>query len=262
MAAMTEYLTVCEKAARAGGQVLLDWAGRFSVREKGRSDLVTEADLAAQATIRRILLAAFPEHGFLGEEGDYRESTADGFRWIVDPLDGTTNYVHGVPQFAVSIALERQGTLLAATVYDPTADECFTATVGEGARMNGRPIHVSSVDTLPQALVAVSFPTNVNRQSPDIAAFVEVLLVSQAVRRMGSAALNLAYVAAGRFDASFATDTKAWDVAAGWLLVREAGGIVTNFKGQSPTLSPARFVASSCPVLNTELLTRLAVLAS
>lgn len=259
---MTDYLTVCEQAARAGGQVLRDWAGRFTVREKGRSDLVTEADLAAQAAIREILLGAYPEHGFLGEEGDDRDSAVDGFRWIVDPLDGTTNYVHGVPQFAVSVALERQGDLLAATVYDPTAEECFTASAGAGARLNGTPISVSSVEAFSKALVAVSFPTNLTRQSPDIAAFIEVLLDSQAIRRMGSAALNLAYVAAGRFDACFATDTKSWDVAAGWLLVREAGGLVTDFRAQPATLSPARFAAAANSRLHSELLARLAVLAT
>jgi myo-inositol-1(or 4)-monophosphatase len=260
IAPMTDYLMVCEQASRAGGQVLLDWVNRFSVREKGRFDLVTEADVASQETIRGIVLGAFPDHGFLGEEGGGVEPAGSGFRWIVDPLDGTTNYVHRVPQFAVSVALECRGELIAAAVYDPTADECYTAAAGQGAFLNGRPIQVSGVDRLEHALVAVSFPANIARNAADITAFIEVLLASQSVRRMGSAALNLAYVAAGRFDGCFATETKSWDVAAGWLLVREAGGIVADVDGQPANLGRARFCAASTKSLHRELLAALEVL--
>jgi myo-inositol-1(or 4)-monophosphatase len=250
---MTDYLRVCEQAARSGGQVLLDWVDRFSIREKGPSDLVTEADLASQETIKRIVLEAFPTHGFLAEEGGFVDSPQEGWRWIVDPLDGTTNYAHRVPQYAVSIALEHAGELVAAAIYDPVAQECYTAAAGKGAFLNGRAIRVSSTSALEYALVAVSFPACVARDSIDVSAFIEALLACQAVRRMGSAALNLAYVAAGRFDAAYAAETKAWDVAAGWLLVREAGGIVTDLNGSAASLSRPRFLAASGSELHARL---------
>jgi len=250
---MPDYISICEQAARAGGQVLRDWAGRFSVRQKGPADLVTEADFASQETIREILLCQFPEHGFIGEEGSATQTDAE-FRWIVDPLDGTTNYVHGLPQYAVSIALAQGENLLAATIYDPSADECFTAMAGGGAWLNGRRIGASSVADPSEALVAVSLPAKVRREGPEIALFTDVLLGTQAVRRMGSAALNLAYVAAGRLDASYATDTKAWDVAAGFLLVREAGGVVTALDGAPVELFRPRFLASANAGLHEKLL--------
>ena len=250
---MSDYIIVCERAARAGGQVLRDWAGRFSVRHKGPADLVTEADFASQETIRGILLGEFPEHGFIGEEGDATWAEAE-FRWIVDPLDGTTNYVHGMPHYAVSIALAQGDNLLAATVYDPSADECFTAVAGGGAWLNGRRLAASSVADPSEALVAVSLPAKVRRDGAEIALFTDVLLATQAVRRMGSAALNLAYVAAGRLDASYATDTKAWDVAAGFLLVREAGGLVTALDGTPVELFHPRFLASANATLHGSLL--------
>jgi myo-inositol-1(or 4)-monophosphatase len=147
---MSEFLTVCEQAARAAGQVLLDWQGKFAVHEKGPSDLVTDADFAAQECITDVILGKFPDHVLLGEESDLAAQQAsraanDGYRWIVDPLDGTNNYVHSLPCFAVSIALEHQGQLLCGTIYDPVADECFTAAQGLGAKLNGKTIHASAV---------------------------------------------------------------------------------------------------------------------
>src|SRR5687768_15961356 len=141
---MHDYLTVCESAARAGGAVLLDWIDRFAVREKGPADLVTEADLASQNTIRDLLLSTFPDHAFLGEESSELPEDKP-YRWIVDPLDGTTNYVHQVPQYAVSVALTHQGKLLVGTVYDPVSQECFTAAAGKGAWLNGRRLEVSRI---------------------------------------------------------------------------------------------------------------------
>ncbi len=251
---MSEFIKVCEQAARAGGAVLLDWAGRFTVREKGPADLVTEADLASQAAIRSALLDRFPNHGFLAEEENASiPSRDDGYRWIVDPLDGTTNYVHGLPNYCVSIALEQHGKVLVATVYDPTAQECFTAVAGGGAFLNGKPLKVSAVERVSQALVAASLPTQVERESLEIAAFVEILLAAQAVRRLGSAALNLCYVAAGRLDAYWATATHCWDVAAGVLMVQEAGGVVTNLEGGELDLMRPRFVAASGRPLAAQL---------
>ena len=135
---MPDFTTVCEEAARAAGAILLDWRGRFKAREKGRADLVTEADLAAQEAIQKLVLGAFPDHGFVGEEDGEPVNPDAPFQWIVDPLDGTTNYVHGVPHYATSIALTREGELLSGVVFDPVADECFTAAAGEGTAAQRR----------------------------------------------------------------------------------------------------------------------------
>ncbi len=253
---MPDFLPLCEQAARAGGAVLLDWMDRFEVREKGPSDLVTEADLASQKVIRELLLNVFPSHGFLGEEG--ADERGDGaYRWIVDPLDGTTNYAHRLPQFCVSVALEKAGELIVGTVFDPLSGECFTAQKAAGAFLNGRPIRVSGVTQLANALAAVSFPARVERGSPLIQDFIEVLHRAQAVRRMGSSALNLAYLAAGRLDAYWATDTKIWDVAAGWLLVQEAGGVVTGLGGVPRDLAHPHFVSAATQQLHGQMLATL-----
>lgn len=245
---------VCEQAARRAGNVLLDWQGRFGVREKGPADLVTEADLASQQVIRERLLGEFPTHGFLGEEEDASIAPGgEGLRWIVDPLDGTTNYVHGVPHFAVSIALEQRGTLLVGAVYDPSADECFSAVAGEGAYLNGKRLAVSRTAVLSQALVAHSFAAQVRRGDPEIADFIEVLTACQGTRRMGSSALNLCYLAAGRFDAYWATTTKAWDIAAGALLVREAGGVIRAYSGGELNLEEPQLIAAATEALHAQL---------
>lgn len=249
---MSDFLAVCEQAARAGGKALESWAGRFSVREKGPADLVTEADLASQEAVRKVVLGAFPDHGFLGEEGDYVPAEKSGYRWIVDPLDGTTNYVHGVPQFAVSVALEHGSDLMAATVFDPSSGECYTAALGKGAWLNGTQLRTSAVTTADRSLVAISLPPHVQRTDKEIPAVIESVLHSQAVRRTGSAALNLAYIAAGRFDVAWATETKAWDVAAGYLLIREAGGVVTDLDGTPATLARPRFLTAATPQLHAQ----------
>lgn len=253
MTELAEYQRLCETAARAGGAVLLDWAGRFEVREKGPADLVTEADLASQKVIQDTLLGAFPMHGFLAEEDAAIPSRQDGLRWVVDPLDGTTNYVHGAPNYAVSVALEQHGKPLVGAVYDPLSEECFTAARGQGAWLNGRRLRVSPVAQMSKALIAASFASHVRRESPEVAEFITVLLAAQATRRMGSSALNLCYLAAGRYDGYWSTTTKAWDIAAGVLLVLEAGGIVTAIDGADFRLEDPRFVAACTSQLHHEL---------
>ncbi len=210
---------------------MLDWIGRIEAREKGPSDLVTQADVASQEAIRGILLSEFPQHGFISEEADNRTNIDAEYCWVVDPLDGTTNYVHQVPHFCVSLALLHRGNPIVGVVFDPVHDEFFSAVSGQGARLNGRTIHTSLVRNLSQALMAASFSAKVEPGSPEIAQFVSVLLNCQAVRRTGSAALNLAYLAAGRFDGFWALSTHSWDVAAGVLLVEEAGGVVSRLDG-------------------------------
>lgn len=253
---MPDFLAVCEQAARAGGAALLEWVAKFTVREKGPSDLVTDADLASQEAVRRVVLGAFPDHDFLSEE-EPAASPARGaqprYRWIVDPLDGTTNYVHRIPDYAVSLALERGGEILAATVFNPVHGECYTAAKGEGAFLNGQRLHASSTTELKHAVVAASFPPKIMADSPIISDFTRVLIASQSVRRTGSAALNLCYIAAGRFDAFWARDTKIWDVAAGFLLVCEAGGVMSELDGRPFCVDRPQFVAAATEPLHREL---------
>ena len=259
-----EYLKICERAARAGGRVLRDKFGTITAQFKGHKDLVTEADFESQAVIRDILLGAFPDHGFLGEESESTSQTGTDsasksrYRWIVDPLDGTINYVHGLPSFGVSIALERAGELICGTVLDPIADECFTALSGGGSFLNGHPIHVSDCPRMQDALVGVSFGYQVDPQGPEVRRFIASLMASQAVRRLGAAALNLAYVAAGRLDAYSAGSAKIWDVAAGILLIQEAGGVVTSMQGDIFRLDRPDFASAATPELHAELLDILA----
>jgi myo-inositol-1(or 4)-monophosphatase len=263
-----DYLHVCERAARAAGEVLLDWRGRFTVREKGPKDIVTDADEAAQAVIREIVLASHPDYGFLGEEDSPEQvSTSENrdiepkkylFRWVVDPLDGTVNYVHDLPSYGVSVALETCGDILAGVVFDPVLNECYSAAVGCGAYMNGREIRTSGCTVDREALVAGSLPANPARDCVEIRRFVEVLHAVQAVRRLGSAALNLCYVASGRLDGYFGSTVKPWDVAAGVLIVREAGGVVTSLDGGEFRLEYPDLTCAATPTLHAAVVEALA----
>ena len=251
---MPDYLTTCEHAVRQAAATVVDWMGKTNVRYKGRADLVTEADLAAQEVVRQIVLGSFPDHSFLGEEDTGGKPTSRAeYRWIVDPVDGTTNYAHGVPHFAVSLALEREGTPLVGAVYDPMLDECFTAVAGQGARLNGRPIRVSQTTELSDALACMGFPADLKRDSPDLLVFLEAVFQCQGIRRTGSATLNFCYLAAGRFDAIWNFATKIWDVAAGSLIVSEAGGIITAPDGSPFILEQPRYVAAATPALHGQL---------
>ncbi len=273
---LTRWLEACERAAREGGRVLGTWVGRFGVENKGPRDLVTEADRESQRAIRDILLGEFPDHAFVGEEGHafvgeegddervgrpWREGAAGGeppLTWFVDPLDGTTNYVHGYPAYCVSIALFRGDTPLVATVYDPVAEECFVAAAGLGARCNGRPIRVSAAVDLAESLVAVSFPAHPSVESAAVEDFLAALPLVRSVRRSGSTALNLAWLASGRLDAFWARRIQSWDVAAGFLLVSEAGGTLGRFAADPasppgpspiPMADPSFIAAASIPLL-------------
>ena len=243
-------------AARIAGDILMSWRDRFTVTEKSRRDVVTEADLESQQAIAALLADRFPEHGLLGEEDLCDEGTNGDFRWIIDPLDGTGNYVHGVPYFAVSIAMEYQGELAVAVVLDPSHDELFTAVRGRGTRLNGTPLSVSalSVTDLDTALVTASLPVGLSSPDhPAVARFLRVLVAAQHTQRTGSAALNLAYVAAGRHDAFFSTTLKPWDMAAGALLVTEAGGHVTSLDGGRFDVDVADLLASNGTRVHAQL---------
>jgi myo-inositol-1(or 4)-monophosphatase len=223
-----------EEAARRGAAILEHWRARFSVREKGRADLVTEADHASQLEIRNYLQSLFPTLGFLGEEDpEAKTGTIDPSvpTWVVDPLDGTANYVHDVPAYCVSIGLMAGDEPVVGVIYDPRQDELFSAAAGLGATLNGRPIRVSSVNDLCGAMLSTGFPPDPAAQERNLTQWRIFSLQTQSLRRTGSTALNLAYVAAGRFDGYWAFDNYAWDVVAGAVLVREAGGIVTRADG-------------------------------
>lgn len=249
-----DILQVCREAAQAGARELLAWRERFSVREKGAADLVTDADLASQNAVRSVIQSYYPEHGFLGEEDSDPDQLELPECWIVDPLDGTTNYVHDFPCFAVSVAYARQGKLAVGAILDPLGEECFTAAAGGGAFLNDRPIAVSNTTVLGEALVAVSFPPRPMRDAPDIQAFLEICPRCQAVRRTGSAALNLAYVACGRLDAHWAHFIHSWDSAAGVLLVEEAGGTVTAYSGGPYDLARGDYFVTATESLRREII--------
>jgi myo-inositol-1(or 4)-monophosphatase len=258
---MPGFMETCEKAVRLSGRLLLERLGTVSVREKGPADLVTEADFASQDMVRKTVLEAFPDHILIGEEDPAALSRAGrrtaeekpSYRWIVDPLDGTTNYVHQVPHFSVSLALEHEGQILVGAVYDPAADECFTAVAGEGAWLNGRQIRASRVTDLAHALCAIGFPAVTRRDSPELLLFLQALDRIQAFRRTGSASLNLCYVACGRYDVAWSFSTKIWDIAAGTLLIREAGGLVTSPDGGDLVLEEGRFLAAANERLHHQL---------
>jgi myo-inositol-1(or 4)-monophosphatase len=228
------YLAVAVEAALAAGRLQLQYFRRdLQVRKKGVVDLVTEADVAVEQDIRARVARHFPSHTFLGEEAGTGPAAAGAdFQWIVDPIDGTTNFVHGLPLFCVSIALQIEGQVNLGVVYAPVANELFTAERGEGARLNGARIHVTREASLIDALLVTGFPPQAHgAHGEQVAIFGEFLARARAVRRLGSAALDLAYVAAGRFDAFWERSLHAWDVAAGTLIVEEAGGRVTGFGG-------------------------------
>ena len=248
-----EFLEVAREAALAAGKVLQDWAEKFTVSEKGPADLVTEADLASQTVIHDILRARFPEHGFLGEEGLHSGGSRTEYRWIIDPLDGTSNYVHRFPYYAVSIGLQRRGQLIVGVIHDPTRGETFAARCRGGATLNGRPIRVSRFDRLSRAMVIASFPPGVAPDSEPIKRFLTVLPHAQTIHRSGSAALNLAYIASGRLDAFWSTSLKPWDVAAGALLVAEAGGRATTMSGRPLDIEVPDLLSSNGTGIHEEL---------
>ncbi|MDD4268135.1 MAG: inositol monophosphatase family protein [Pirellulales bacterium] len=258
---MEDFLTICEQAVRGAGAVLTGLFGRATVREKGPRDLVTEADLASQELVRQTVARAFPDHDFIGEEGqpatDGRPAGAE-YRWIVDPLDGTTNFAHGVPHFCVSLALENRGTLLVGAVFDPLRDECYTAKAGAGSWLNGEPIRTSGVADLSQSLAGFGLPNVVTPDDPDLRLFRQALGACQAIRRTGSAALNHCYVAAGRFDVAWNYGTRIWDVAAAALIVKEAGGVIDSPDGGGFLVERGRLFSAA----NRSLMEQLRQLAA
>jgi myo-inositol-1(or 4)-monophosphatase len=238
--------TLIIKAAFEAGKLLMDkFESGLRVEFKGKYDLVTEADRQAEALIIKLIRERYPDHDFLAEEGDYTETGSD-YRWIIDPLDGTTNYAHGFPWFAVSIALEVKGRLELGVVYNPYVGDFYVAERGSGAFLNERRLKVSTIDTLERSLLATGFAYDHKKcKANNYDYFTRFQKEAQACRRPGAASLDLASVAAGRFDGFWELKLKPWDLAAGILLIEEAGGLVSNFDGLPMTLESQECMASN-----------------
>jgi myo-inositol-1(or 4)-monophosphatase len=241
-------LQIAIEAALEAGKYLKENVGkiRHIDRKEGQeTNLVTEIDKKAEATIIGKIKRHYPDHDFLGEESGAAEIKSE-YRWIIDPLDGTVNYTHGLPIFCVSIGLEHKGTIVLGVVYDPSLDELFTAERGKGAWLNKKRIEVSKSATLIESLVVTGFPYTVNKNpEPDITHFRNFVVEAQAVRRLGSAALDLSYVAAGRFDGFWEGSLNPWDMAAGVLLVTEAGGTWTDYVGAPSNVYNKQMLATN-----------------
>jgi myo-inositol-1(or 4)-monophosphatase len=277
---MTQYLPEVEAIAREAGALLMGYfAGHVTIEYKGDVDLVTEADRASEKMIVERLRSRWPEHGIVGEEGARSGPGAD-FCWYVDPLDGTTNFAHGYPVFCISIGLVRNATPTSAlrlrsgqasaalvggpgekdeqlevgVLYDPTRNEMFSAERGQGATLNGKPIHVSKTKRLAESILGTGFPSHKRHKNPNIHFYHQITLRSHGVRRAGSAALDLANVACGRYDGFWEFNLNPWDTAAGALLVQEAGGRVTRFDG-SPFRLDSREVLATNGLIHQELIT-------
>lgn len=244
---MHPFLNTAVRAARDAGAIIVrnvDRIDSLDISSKARNDYVSEVDRQAEESIIKRLQKAYPEHGFLGEESG--ETSGNEYQWIIDPLDGTTNFLFGVPHYAVSIALKHRGRIEHAVIYDPIKDELFTASAGGGAMLNSRRIRVSQRKNLDGALLATGTPF---REDQDAEQFIDSLRVfmngTSGIRRAGSAALDMAYVAAGRFDGYWEFGVKPWDIAAGILLVKEAGGLAGDMDSAKNVLENGNIVAGT-----------------
>ena len=255
------FLDLAESAAIQAGNYLISQLGQVEVKEKNPGDFVTQADFESQRIIHDLINSQFPEHGFLGEEGDQStDNETTEFTWIVDPIDGTTNFIHQLPSFSVSIALRHKSKIIVGCVHDPFLGETFTAMEGSGAFLNGKKISASQATQTTGSVVVCSLPRDLTRESVELSRLVAVLCDSNAtLRRLGSAALNLCYIGCGRIDSYWSTFAKIWDIAAGALIVAESGGVITNLDGGSVDYKDIRFVASSTSELNREMISLLSV---
>lgn len=241
----SEFVPQMQEIARDAGTLLMEYfRARVKVEYKGDVDLVTVADRKSEALIRERIKAVWPEHDILGEEGGLQDQGSE-YRWYVDPLDGTTNFAHSYPVFCVSMAVEHKGERIAGVIYDPTRDEMYSAEIGGGAYLNGERMQVSKVGNLAESLVATGFPSRKRHKNPNIYFYHQITLRTHGVRRAGSAALDLANVASGRYEGFWEFNLNPWDTAAGVLLVQEAGGKVTDFSGGPFAIESRETLASN-----------------
>lgn len=259
------HLRLAVDAARAGAAELMSRRDHRVVSEKGPKDLVTDADLASQKAIRDLLVGAYPDYAFVGEEEGENDPPASVRAgdpdappcWVVDPLDGTVNFVHRLQSFAVSIGLYAAGKMRLGVIYDPTRDEMFTAIDGQGAHCNDQKMSASGCTDIEESLVACSFRAGVTADSPEVTRFVKVLEKCRSLRRLGSCALNMCYVADGRLDGYWATNVAAWDSAAGTVIARESGAILEGYGGQEFDDWNPKFCVSATPELQSVLTKQL-----
>ena len=251
------YLETAVEIAREAGALLANYfERRVKFEVKGEFDLVTEADRASEKLVVERLRQYFPTHSIQAEEGGGGESaTGSEYRWYVDPLDGTTNFAHGYPAWSVTMALEKAGELVAGVVFDPNRDELFACEKGAGAFLNGKRIHVSRVDKLANSLSCTGFPNHNRKSNPNVHFFYQLAMETHGVRRGGSAAIDLSYTACGRLDAFWEIGLSPWDLAAGKLLVQEAGGVVTTMRGDAHAVTSPDVMADN-GLLHEELLAR------
>jgi len=254
----TDFLAPMQELAREAGSLLMTFFGKVAIEYKGDADLVTKADRASEKLIVERIRKQWPDHDLVGEEGSRTETGAD-FRWYIDPLDGTTNFAHGYPVFCVSLGLDYKGERFAGVIYDPTRDEMFAAQKGKGAQLNGRTIHVSPTPRVAESILATGFPSHKRHKNPNIHFYHQITLRSHGVRRAGSAALDLCYVACGRYDGFWEFNLNPWDTAAGVIICQEAGGTVTNFSGAPFSIDSAQVLASN-GLLHPELLKEFAAI--
>ncbi len=233
---LEKELSVAIESAKQAGEIIMKYFGHVnSISKKGEINLVTQADLEAEKHIIQNIRSSFPEDAILGEETGEKNSGGNR-KWIIDPIDGTTNFAHGYPIFAVSIALEINDEISLGVIYCPYLNELFKAVKSRGALLNGRPIHTSSTKDIGEALLATGFPYDIHSNPGDVLSiFNQMVMLSQGVRRAGSAAIDLCYLAAGRVDGFWEQDLKPWDTAAGSIIVREAGGVLSTFTGEPYT---------------------------
>lgn len=255
---MHPMLNIAIRAARSAGDIItrsVDSLGTLRINVKGHNDFATEVDRRAEEEIIRILHAAYPDHAILAEETGMK--SGNEFQWIIDPLDGTTNFMHGFPHFAVSIALQHKNQLEQAVIYDPIRQDLFTASRGQGATLNNRRIRVSRQTQLEGAFLGTGFPFK-NRDSiePYLDIFRDIFSITAGVRRAGAASLDLAYVAAGKLDGFWEIGLQPWDMAAGCLMIQEAGGVVTDFVNQSNFLGSGNVVCGN-PKMHALLLEKI-----
>jgi myo-inositol-1(or 4)-monophosphatase len=249
---MHPMLNIAVRAARTAGNIItrgFENRDDLHIDQKGANDFVTKIDREAEAAIISKIQQSYPDHSFLGEEGGTIEADPD-HQWIIDPLDGTTNFIQGIPHFAVSIALKIKGKLEIAVVFDPIRGDLFTATKGQGAQLNNFRIRCGKRNELSEAIIATAFPFRDKARIADyMKKFTPILVHSGDIRRSGSAALDLAYVASGKYDGYFEANLKPWDIAAGLLLVREAGGITTDFNGGDNVMASGDVVSGNPKVV-------------
>jgi myo-inositol-1(or 4)-monophosphatase len=250
----SSFLETAEEIAREAGALLLQlFHDGVAFELKGEFDLVTIADQTSEKLIVNRLKAHFPEHGIIAEEGGGHESQSE-YRWYVDPVDGTTNFAHGYPVWNVTLALEKGDEMIAGVIFDPTRNEMFRAGRGTGAYLNQRQIHISPVRRLEDSLVSTGFPTGNRAKNPNIHFYHQLAMSTHGVRRGGSAALDLAYVACGRLEAFWEFGLKPWDLAAGRLLVQEAGGVVSDMLGQPHKIGPSAHLLTDNGLIHDQIL--------